>query len=66
MIQQEPVVIDIRQPDDNTLEGLADIFLGALGFTSLFAIFTVLAGLLIAVFIFWRRSREDDTPNRIR
>ena len=65
MIQQEPVVVDIRQPEDNTIEGLADIFIGALGFTGIFVAVAVLAGVAIAAFIYWRRSHDDTTPNQI-
>ena len=65
VIQQEPVVVDIRQPEENTLEGLADIFIGALGVAGLFVVFTVLAGVAIGLFIYWRRSHDDTKPNQI-
>jgi hypothetical protein len=65
MIQQEPVLIDIRKPDEDTLEGLADIFIGALGFTGLFVILALVLGIGIAAFIYWRRSHDDTTPNQI-
>jgi hypothetical protein len=57
MIQQTPVVIDIRQPPESELSQLSDVLIGTLGIAGVLLMVAVLFGAAIAGVMFWLRSR---------
>jgi hypothetical protein len=57
MIQQTPVVIDIRQPPESELSQLSDVLIGTLGIAGVLMLVAVLFGAAIAGVMFWLRSR---------
>jgi hypothetical protein len=57
MIQQTPVVIDIRQPPESELSQLSDVLIGTLGIAGVLLLVAVLFGAAIAGVMFWLRSR---------
>jgi len=56
----KPIIVTIP-PDKpkSELSGLADVLLGSLGLTGVIVIAAVLLGALMAVVMFWVRSRQD-------
>jgi hypothetical protein len=57
MIQQTPVVIDIRQAPESELSQLSDVLIGTLGIAGVLLLVAVLFGAAIAGVMFWLRSR---------
>ena len=56
----KPIIVTIP-PDKpkSELSGLADVLLGSLGLTGVIVIAAVLLGALMAVVMFWVRSRQE-------
>jgi hypothetical protein len=57
VIQQTPVVIDIRKPPESELSQLSDLLIGTLGIAGLLVLVAVVFGAAIAGLLFWLRSR---------
>jgi hypothetical protein len=58
--QPGPIIVKIEQPAAKSeLSGLADVLLGSLGLTGVIVIAAVLLGALMAVAMFWIRSRQE-------
>lgn len=58
MIQQAPVIIDIRQAPESEFAQLSDVLLGTLGIAGLLVLIAVILGGLLAGAMFWLRSRS--------
>jgi hypothetical protein len=56
--QPKPVIVDITQPPDDPISGLADIFIGALGLTGAMLLAAIVIGVVLGGLIFWLRSRR--------
>ena len=58
-LQSNPIIVTIKQtPPPSELSGLADVLLGSLGLTGVIVVAAVLMGALLAVAMFWIRSRQ--------
>lgn len=54
-----PIIVKIIPPETKSeLSGLADVLLGSLGLTGVIVVAAVLLGALMAVVMFWVRSRQ--------
>lgn len=54
-----PIIVKIIQPDQKSdLESLSDILIGSLGLTGVITLGALLLGALMAVVMFWMRSRS--------
>jgi len=58
VIQQAPVLIDIRRPPESELAQLADVLIGTLGIAGVLVVTAVIFGAAIAGVMFWVRSRS--------
>ena len=58
MIQQAPVLIDIRKPPESELSQLADVLIGTFGIAGMLALVALVFGAMIAGVMFWVRSRS--------
>lgn len=58
MIQQAPVLIDIRKAPESELAQLADVLVGTLGIAGVLVVTAVIFGAAIAGVMFWVRSRS--------
>ena len=57
--QSNPIIVTITQPAAKSeLSGLADVLLGSLGLTGAIVLAAVLLGAVMAVVMFWVRSRQ--------
>jgi hypothetical protein len=59
VILQEPVIVDIREPPSNPAQEVVDILVGSFGLAGLMFVAAALIGVLLAIVMFWRKSRED-------
>jgi hypothetical protein len=56
----KPIIVTIPQdPAKSELSGLSDVLLGSLGLTGVIVLAAVLLGVLMAVVMFWVRSRDS-------
>ena len=53
--QTAPIVVKLVEPKEG---GLYEVMVGALGVTGVMVVLAVLAGLVLAGVLFWRRSRN--------
>jgi hypothetical protein len=53
--QSSPIIVKIVEPKK---ENIYDVLVGALGVTGAMVLVALLAGLLLAGVLFWRRSRN--------
>jgi hypothetical protein len=58
MIQLNPIIIDIVQPPEHPLSGLAGVLIGALGLAGTLLLVAAVLGLVLAGLMFWLRSRN--------
>jgi hypothetical protein len=54
--QPEPIMIDIVEPPESPVAGLADVLIGALGVTGVILVIAILVGAVLAGLMFWLRS----------
>jgi hypothetical protein len=54
---QDPIIVKLVEPSE--LSGLADVLLGAIGLTGVLTLGAIVAGVLVAILMFWWRSRSD-------
>ena len=55
----KPIIVKIIPPEQKSeLSGLADVLLGSLGLTGVIVVAAVLLGAVMAVLMFWIRSRS--------
>ena len=56
----KPIIVKIIPPEQKSeLSGLADVLLGSLGLTGVIVVAAVLLGAVMAVVMFWLRSRSE-------
>ena len=58
MIQQNPVIIDIRPQEESELSQLSDVLIGTLGIAGVLMLLALVLGAAIAGVMFWFRSRS--------
>ncbi len=58
MIQQNPVIIDIRPQEESELSQLSDVLIGTLGIAGVLMLLALVFGAAIAGVMFWLRSRN--------
>jgi hypothetical protein len=58
VIQQSPVLIDIRKAPESELSQLSDVLIGTLGIAGALMLIAVVLGAAIAGVMFWARSRS--------
>ncbi len=58
MIQQNPVLIDIRPQEESELSQLSDVLIGTLGIAGVLMLIALVLGAAIAGVMFWFRSRS--------
>ena len=58
MIQQNPVIIDIRPQEESELSQLSDVLIGTLGIAGVLMLLALVLGAAIAGVMFWFRSRN--------
>ncbi len=58
MIQQNPVIIDIRPQEESELSQLSDVLIGTLGIAGVLMLLALVFGAAIAGVMFWFRSRS--------
>jgi hypothetical protein len=58
VIQQNPVIIDIRPQEESELSQLSDVLIGTLGIAGVLMLLALVFGAAIAGVMFWLRSRN--------
>ena len=53
---QKPIIIDIVEPTESPIAGVADVLIGALGITGAIVLVAIVAGAALAGVMFWLRS----------
>ncbi len=56
----QPVIIDIQEPPENTAQEVVNILVGSFGIAGLLFLVAAALGVLLAIFLVWRKSRSDD------
>ncbi len=59
MIQQSPVLIDIRPPPESELSQLSDVLIGTVGIAGALTLVALVFGAAIGGVMFWLRSRSN-------
>lgn len=59
MTLQEPIIVEIQEPPPNPAQEVVDILVGSFGLAGMLFVVATLVGILLAAFLYWRRSRAD-------
>ena len=56
---QDPIIVDITEPPENVAQEVLDLMVGSFGLAGLIFVAATALGLLVAMFLYWRKSKAD-------
>lgn len=58
-VDPAPIIVDITEPPENVAEQVVDVLVGSFGIAGFLFVAGAILGVFLAVFLYWRKSKED-------